>query len=94
MIITVNPLAPNSPPVANAGADQTVTDNDGNGNEVVTLTGSAVDTDGAVVSYQWRENGTSIGTGATLVRAFSVGIHTLTLRSPTMMAPRRPTVWL
>ena len=79
VIITVNPLAPNSPPVANAGADQTVTDNDGNGNEVVTLTGSAVDTDGAVVSYQWRENGTSIGTGATLVRAFSVGIHTLTL---------------
>ena len=79
VIITVNPLAPNSPPVANAGADQTVTDSDGNGNEVVTLTGSAVDTDGAVVSYQWRENGTSIGTGATLVRAFSVGIHTLTL---------------
>ncbi len=82
VIITVNPLAPNSPPVANAGADHAVTDNDGNGTESVTLNGSGFsDSDGSIVSYVWRDDGaTVVGTGATASVSLSVGAHTLTLQ--------------
>jgi thermitase len=70
----------NLQPVANAGADQTLTDNDGNGAEFVTLDGSAsLDPDGSIVSYAWREGGNVIGFGATYAVWLSVGTHTLTL---------------
>ncbi len=49
--ITVS-LAPNLPPVANAGIDQTVTSGD-----LVTLNGSGTDTDGAIVEFVWADNG-------------------------------------
>jgi thermitase len=78
--ITVNPPAPNSPPVANAGADRAVTDNDGNGTESVTLNGSgSSDSDGSIMSYQWYEGSVVAATGATPTASFSVGTHTLTL---------------
>ena len=81
VIITVNPPAPNSPPVANAGADHAVTDNDDNGTESVTLNGSgSSDSDGNIVSYVWREGATDVGTGATASVSLSVGAHTLTLQ--------------
>ena len=81
VIITVNPPAPNSPPVANAGADHAVTDNDGNGTESVTLNGSgSSDSDGYIVSYVWRDGATLVGTGATASVSLSVGAHTLTLQ--------------
>src|SRR5205823_5517233 len=67
-------------PVANAGADQTVTDNDGDGAESVTLDGSAsFDPDGSILFYQWREGSSDIGFGATPAVRLSVGVHTLTL---------------
>jgi subtilisin family serine protease/subtilase family serine protease len=70
----------NLPPDADAGADQTVPDNDRDGVEMVTLDGSASsDRDGSIVSYEWREGGTSIATTATLNVSLSVGVHTLTL---------------
>jgi hypothetical protein len=70
----------NAPPVANAGADQTVTDDDGDGVALVTLDGSASsDPDGTIVSYEWREGTTVIGFGATLSVWLPVGAHTLTL---------------
>jgi thermitase len=69
----------NFPPVANAGADQTVIDTDGDGVEMVTLNGSASsDADGTIVNYEWRE-GTLVGTGATAAVSFAVGTHTVTL---------------
>jgi hypothetical protein len=74
----VNPK-PNAPPLANAGADQTVTDSDGSGSEQVTLSGSASDSDGIVVSYKWLEGGATLGTSVTLIRSFSAGTHTVTL---------------
>jgi thermitase len=80
VVVTVSP-APNVPPVANAGLDQTVTDIDRNGTELVTLNGSASsDSDGTIVSYEWREGAGLIATGATTTAALSVGTHTLTLR--------------
>jgi len=43
-------------PRANAGPDQTVSDGDGNGVEIVTLDGSAsYDRNGTIVSYEWKE---------------------------------------
>jgi subtilase family serine protease len=70
----------NLPPVADAGADQTVTDTGSDGTELVSLDGSASsDRDGSIVSYNWREGSTSIATGATPAVWLAVGIHTLTL---------------
>ena len=48
--VTVNP-APNQPPVADAGLDQTIT----LPLNSVTISGSGNDADGTVVSYQWME---------------------------------------
>lgn len=70
----------NIAPVANAGADQTLTDSDRNGSETITLDGTgSSDSDGTIVSYTWTEGSTTLGTGATLNYTFSIGIHTLTL---------------
>lgn len=70
----------NQVPVANAGTDQTVTDSDGSGAEAVTLDGTAsADPDGVVQSYDWREGGVSIASGAMPTVSLTVGTHTLTL---------------
>ena len=80
VVITVNPGASNNPPVANAGANQTVTDDNNNGSESVTLNGSgSSDSDGSVTSYVWSEGGNQIATGATPSVSFSVGSHNVTL---------------
>lgn len=49
VIIKVNPEIPKKPPHARAGDDQNK-----NVNDVVTLTGNAIDDDGIIVSYQWK----------------------------------------
>ena len=70
----------NQLPVADAGADQTVTDNDQNGSETVILDGSAsFDPDGAIVSYDWSEGGSSIATGVNPSVVLDVGVHTISL---------------
>jgi len=67
-------------PVASAGADQSVSDADGDGLETVTLDGSAsFDPDGSIVSYQWSEGASVLGTTAVLAAPFTVGTHTVTL---------------
>jgi len=63
-------------PIANAGADTTVDDNDSDGFELVTLDGSlSGDPDGSIATYEWFEvtsSGTSLlGTGATLDVSFA-----------------------
>ena len=69
----------NIPPSADAGDDQTVTDSNGGG-EFVTLDGAnSYDPDGDVVSYEWTEGGTVLGTAAVLPWTFAVGAHTVTL---------------
>jgi hypothetical protein len=69
------------PPVANAGPDQTVTDTDNSGAETVTLNGSAsFDPDGgAIVSYEWTEGATVLGSGVSINTSLAVGAHTITL---------------
>ncbi len=70
----------NNPPEADAGSDQTIIDQDGNGNEQITLDGSASsDSDGSITSYVWKENGTQIATGINPSVSLNVGAHTITL---------------
>jgi hypothetical protein len=69
----------NTPPSANAGADQTI--ECGGGTTSVTLDGTAsTDADGDPLTYEWREGATVLGTGATLNTSLSFGPHTITLK--------------
>ena len=79
VVITVLEYVP-TPPTADAGPDQTVTDNDRNDVEIVTLDGSGSnDPDGTIVSYVWTEGGTPIAAGVSPDVTLSIGEHTITL---------------
>lgn len=78
----VNSIVPPGPqaPVANAGEDQSVSDADGDGSEIVTLNGSgSFDSDGSIASYEWYEGATLLATGVSPIVVFSLGAHTVTL---------------
>jgi subtilisin family serine protease/subtilase family serine protease len=67
-------------PVANAGADRTVKDLDGDGAELVLLDGSASsDAGGTIVAFEWREGVAVIGSASQVTVPLAVGAHTLTL---------------
>jgi hypothetical protein len=51
-IVTVNP-APNQPPTANAGVNQTITLNPGETSRLVTLSGSGSDPENGVLGFAW-----------------------------------------
>jgi hypothetical protein len=70
----------NTPPVANAGADQTI--ECGGASTSVSLDGSAsTDPDGDTpLTYEWREGVTVLGTSATLNTSLAFGPHTITLK--------------
>ena len=68
---------PNAPPNVDAGADQTLNDADGTGSESVTLTGTAWDSDGTIVGYEWSDGTTVLGTSQELTTSLPVGQHTL-----------------
>ena len=73
--ITVNAV-PNQAPTARAGEDQSIT----NG-EAVTLDGSdSNDTDGSIISYEWKEGTTVLASTQNFTKSdFSIGTHTITL---------------
>jgi hypothetical protein len=78
-------LPPNNPPVADAGPDQTLECAGATG-ALVTLDGSnssdpdsTPGTNDDIVSFQWFNGGTPIGTGETLNYTFPLGVHTVTL---------------
>jgi len=78
--ITVLSQPANVLPVADAGDDQTVVDNDDNGFETVTLDGSgSYDTDGTIVSYEWTYNSGVIGNTETFDYDFNIGTHNVEL---------------
>lgn len=74
VVITVSEI-PNTPPIADSGDDQNVTEG-----ESVTLDGTgSSDSDGSIVNYEWSESSTVLGTGETLDLNLSIGVHTIDL---------------
>ncbi len=70
----------NEIPVADAGSDQTISDDDGNGIESVILDGTlSNDPDGLIVKYSWSENDVELATGINPTINLATGIHTITL---------------
>lgn len=66
----------NNPPVAVAGADQTV-----NCGTSVTLDGTAsTDPDGDELSFEWSENGIVLSTESSFSTSFDLGVHVITLK--------------
>jgi len=82
---SINLMPLNEPPVANAGPDQTVEQESYDGTQV-TLDGSgSTDSDSTegtnddIVSFDWYEGATYLGSGETLDYTFPLGTHTVTL---------------
>ena len=70
------------PPVADAGADQTVQDDDGDGSAVVHVDASAsYDPDGTIVNYRWMEGSQLVAMGPFPTASFTLaaGMHTIEL---------------
>jgi endonuclease/exonuclease/phosphatase family metal-dependent hydrolase len=82
--ITGDVIPPNQPPIADAGPDQTVVDNDHSGDEPVTLDGTlSHDNDGTLTNYRWSEGATVLAQGSsasTPTVTLALGIHTITLQ--------------
>src|SRR5262249_26202465 len=74
-VVTIG-TAPNQPPIANAGADQTAL-------TLVSLTfngSGSSDPDGRIVSYAWNFGDGATGSGATASHTYaSSGVYTVTL---------------
>ncbi len=71
----------NAAPVANAGADQSLSDSDGSGAESVTLNGSASnDAEGPIAAYSWTGAGVPVPTtGVSPTLVLPVGAYSITL---------------
>lgn len=80
--VTGNVVGMNSPPVANAGPDQELTDTDGSGSESLVLDGSgSTDADGTIVLYRWTIGPTQVAAGPapTSNVLLPVGVYTVEL---------------
>ena len=70
----------NIPPIADAGPDSTITDEDGNGFELFTLDASAsTDPDGSVTMFTWSEAGIEIAAGMNPEISIGTGVHNILL---------------
>jgi hypothetical protein len=75
--IAIEPAAPATPPVADAGQDQTVEQTSHAGAQV-TLDGSG-STGTEPLTYEWSEGATSLGTGVVITPVLPLGVHDITL---------------
>jgi hypothetical protein len=74
---SVRCLQDNTPPTANAGQDQNVTA----GASVDLDASASSDSDGTIVSYEWKIGETVLSTAASFSKSdFAIGTHTLTLK--------------
>ncbi len=72
IVVSANPV----PPVANAGEDKKAIVG-----ELITITGSGIDTDGVITSFEWKKEGVVISTNASLDYTPTLkGTDTLTLK--------------
>ncbi|MCH9741447.1 MAG: PKD domain-containing protein [Epsilonproteobacteria bacterium] len=68
-------LGINTPPIANAGVDKNV-----QVNETITIVGSGSDSDGVVISYEWKSGQNTLSTSSTLTYTpTTVGTESLLL---------------
>jgi hypothetical protein len=68
-----------APPVANAGVDQYIRDDNGDGIVFVTLDGTQSTDNGTITNYSWKRSGAEISTLETQSVAFVLGAVTVTL---------------
>ena len=69
----------NSAPIADAGPDQTIiAGSDGTASVVLDGSGSS-DPDGDLISWNWQEEGITIGTGKNPPVSLATGVHTITM---------------
>lgn len=73
--VITSTVVSNTPPVANAGADKTVTQ----GQSFTLSAGSSFDPDGSIVSYDWREGGVVLSSSVSFSTSLAVGTHYITL---------------
>ncbi len=80
VIVTIS--AKNQAPIAKAGEPQTISDEDGNGQVIVTLDGSAsADPDGTITSYTWYDSrNRQIASGASASITLDTGRWTIYLK--------------
>jgi O-glycosyl hydrolase len=70
----------NSAPIANAGADQEITDADTSGYETVILDGSgSIDSDGTISNFTWSRNGLELAFGINPTIELATGVHKIAL---------------
>ena len=70
----------NIDPIANAGPDSTITDENGDGYELYTLDASASsDPDGSVTMFTWSEAGIEIASGMNPEISIGTGVHNILL---------------
>lgn len=80
VLIIIEQVEDNQAPIANAGANRTITDTDGNGSEDVVLNGAeSFDADGSIVSYSWKINDNEIGSGLSPTVNLPLGINNIEL---------------
>lgn len=80
-ITVAAPAAPNSSPSASiSGGNQSVSDTDGVSGEPVSLSGSASDSDGSVLSTQWLVDGSVVATGTSATLSLPDGSTVVTFR--------------
>ena len=70
----------NLKPIAKAGKDQSITDTNQDGVEIITLDASSSrDPDDSIALFEWRVDSIIIGTGEIFVDTLPVGIHNIAL---------------
>ena len=80
--VTVSISAPNVPPVAGiVGGSRSVGDTDGIAGEIISLSATAVDSDGSISSTEWLVSGEIVATGTSVKLPLKDGITEVTFRA-------------
>ena len=82
--VTIAVAAPSEnaiPAVSISGGDRTVSDSDGTAGEIVSMSGTATDSDGSIASTEWLISGVVVATGVSANLSLVDGSNTVTFRA-------------
>ena len=82
--VTIAVAAPSEnaiPAVSISGGDRTVSDSNGTAGEIVSMSGTATDSDGSIASTEWLISGVVVATGVTANLSLVDGSNTVTFRA-------------